>query len=27
LQKGQVVLQGDSKEVFNHPDLSKYLGI
>ncbi len=27
LQKGQVVLQGDAKEVFYHPDLSKYLGI
>jgi len=27
LQKGQVVLQGNSQEVFEHPDLSKYLGI
>jgi branched-chain amino acid transport system ATP-binding protein len=27
LQKGQVVLQGNSQEVFEHADLSKYLGI
>lgn len=27
IQKGQVVLQGHSAEVFAHPDLSKYLGI
>jgi branched-chain amino acid transport system ATP-binding protein len=27
LQKGQVVLQGNSQEVFQHADLSKYLGI
>jgi branched-chain amino acid transport system ATP-binding protein len=27
LQKGQVVLQGASSDVYQHPDLSKYLGI
>lgn len=27
LQKGQVVLQGNSEEVYQHPDLSKFLGI
>lgn len=27
LQKGRVVLQGNSSDVFNHPDLASYLGV